>query len=115
MFDTSSFVHLLRGKSAVVHTLGTLLEHSEYKTAIKEGDLAGLAGSLFRGLMGTHAGRMNPLESNKNEDDKSYARINRDSGSPATFALLCVLTLKCRDIFQLCRSANRSFPLRGPP
>ncbi|KAG9019659.1 hypothetical protein FRB90_012005 [Tulasnella sp. 427] len=70
--EPSSYASLLDGKTAVVHTLGVLLEGG-YKNSLKEGDILGLASSFARNL-GDESG--NPLTRNKPGE---YERINRDS------------------------------------
>lgn len=70
--DPDSYAHHLSDATAVVHTLGTLIEGSKYKEALKEGDLPGLISSLTSAL-----GSSNPLGA---ADPKtSYATLNRDS------------------------------------
>jgi len=57
----------------VVHTLGTLIEDSKYKQALKEGDVPGLVGTLFQAVTGNLE---NPLEGDRKG---SYEVINRDA------------------------------------
>jgi hypothetical protein len=59
-------------KTAVVHTLGTLLEDQRYKAAVRKGGVVGLA----RAFAGTFGAR-NPLEEG---GEGSYEVMNRDSG-----------------------------------
>ncbi len=56
----------------MVHTLGTLLENSNYKQAIRQSDAASLAGYFAKLLKGD-----NPLAKGT---EGSYERINKDSG-----------------------------------
>lgn len=70
--DPSSYASLLNGKTAVVHTLGVLLEGG-YKNSLKEGDILGLASSFVRNF-GLESG--NPLT---REKPGEYEAINRDS------------------------------------
>ena len=69
-----TYGHLLSDKTAVVHTLGTLLEDARYKAALNKGDLPGLLKVAASGLVGSR----NPLE----ERNKSggYDELNRDAG-----------------------------------
>jgi len=70
--DPDSYTHHLADATAVVHTLGTLIEGAKYKEALKEGSLPGLISSLTSVL-----GSSNPLGA---ADAKtSYATLNRDS------------------------------------
>jgi len=63
----------------VVHTLGTLLENSSYKQAIRQSDAASLVGMFAKHLKGD-----NPLAKGS---EGSYERINKDSGVCASFQL----------------------------
>lgn len=58
--------------TAVVHTLGTLIEGAKYKEALKEGNLPGLVSSLTDALWSS-----NPL--GVTDPKTSYAALNRDS------------------------------------
>ncbi|KAJ6502494.1 NAD-binding protein [Mycena sanguinolenta] len=69
--DPASYAQTLDGTSAVVHTLGTLLEDTEYKRALREGD----ALSLLRAAFGNAGGR-NPLAA---KGPTTYERMNRDA------------------------------------
>ena len=70
--DPDSYAHHLPDATAVVHTLGTLIEGAKYKEALKEGNLPGLISSLT-----SASGSSNPLGA---ADSKtSYATLNRDS------------------------------------
>ena len=67
--------------TAVVHTLGTLIEGSRYKEALKEGNLLGLISSLTSAL-----GSSNPLGTA--DTRKSYVALNRDSALRACEAYI---------------------------
>ncbi|KAF7363495.1 adenylate kinase [Mycena sanguinolenta] len=69
--DPASYAETLDGTSAVVHTLGTLLEDTEYKRALREGDALG----LLRAAFGNVNGR-NPLAP---KGTTTYERMNRDA------------------------------------
>lgn len=71
--EPSSYASLLDGKTAVVHTLGVLLEGG-YKNSLKEGDIFSLGSSFVRNF-GLESG--NPLMRDKPGE---YEVINRDSG-----------------------------------
>lgn len=70
--EPSSYAPLLNGKTAVVHTLGVLLEGG-YKNSLKEGDILSLGSSFVRNF-GLESG--NPLTRGKPGE---YEVINRDS------------------------------------
>ena len=79
--DPDSYAHHLSDATAVVHTLGTLIEGAKYKEALKEGNLLGLISSLT-GVLGSS----NPLHA---PDTKtSYATLNRDSALRACEAYI---------------------------
>lgn len=74
-FDPPSYASLLSSSTAVVHTLGILLE-SDYKGAVRGGDLFGLARSLL-------GGKGNPLKDTQGGSERrknGYEAMNRDSG-----------------------------------
>ncbi|EIN07307.1 mitochondrial protein [Punctularia strigosozonata HHB-11173 SS5] len=78
--NPESYAHILPEVTGVVHTLGTLLEDAEYKKAIREGNVFGLAGSVIGGLTGASFGGGNPLERKNEEHSRgSYALLNRDA------------------------------------
>jgi hypothetical protein len=60
--------------TAVVHTLGTLIEDQQYKQSIKEGNLPALLSTAFRNL-----GTKNPLADVGKNNSSSYEVMNRDS------------------------------------
>lgn len=80
----STYVHLLEGADAVVHTMGILLE-ADYKGVLqgKESPIAGLQ----RAFSATKFGTQNPLEQKSGEDltlqehdgQLTYEAMNRDS------------------------------------
>ncbi|THH08659.1 hypothetical protein EW146_g8920, partial [Bondarzewia mesenterica] len=69
-----TYAHLLPGASAVVHTIGTLLEDTEYKAVLRFRNLGGAIRSFRRSSSGV--GR-NPLEKDKTKG--SYEILNRDA------------------------------------
>ncbi|TFK54768.1 NAD-P-binding protein [Heliocybe sulcata] len=77
-----TYAHILPGVTAVVHTLGTLLEDGSYKTAVREGDVLGLASSFIKSL-----GGRNPLESGQHRPG-SYETLNRDAAFQVCDAFL---------------------------
>ena len=66
--------------NGVVHTLGTLLENSQYKQALSEGNLGALVGGFVDGLTGG-----NPLEKG---GPGGFESLNRDSGRKTPFRCL---------------------------
>ncbi|KAI0054135.1 mitochondrial protein [Auriscalpium vulgare] len=64
-----TYAHLLPGASAVVHTLGTLLPDTKYKSALAAGSLPG--------FLSAFASPSNPLE--KEGRGNAYETLNRDS------------------------------------
>ncbi|KAG6866961.1 hypothetical protein C0991_003877 [Blastosporella zonata] len=72
-----SFSHLFPSVDGVVHTLGTLLEDSSYKRALKQGDILGLLGTLHNNVVGDHG---NPLEKATDTPGRgTYDVMNRDT------------------------------------
>ncbi|KDQ17937.1 hypothetical protein BOTBODRAFT_29251 [Botryobasidium botryosum FD-172 SS1] len=67
-----TYAALLPHTTAVVHTIGTLLE-SDYKTSVRKGDIGG----LFSALTG-FGDSGNPLKQERNKD-RSYEVMNRDT------------------------------------
>lgn len=65
-----TYNHLLPQTTAVVHTLGTLLEDARYKAALQNGDLPGLMKAFTSGL-----GSKNTLE----DTTGGYDELNRDA------------------------------------
>ena len=81
----------MASSSAVVHTLGILLEDAGYKQAIRDGDLLGLLGA-FTGSRGGG----NPLRE-RGRREKSYEGMNRDSGGALPLWTPVTLTKCSRD------------------
>ncbi|KAH9935003.1 NAD(P)-binding protein [Fomitopsis serialis] len=73
----ATYSHLLPSVTAVVHTLGTLLEDTRYKKALSEGNIAALAGIVASSVLGNGASS-NPLASGEGRPD-SYETLNRDA------------------------------------
>lgn len=61
----------MNDRTAVVHTLGTLLEDTRYKAALKSGHIGALASAFL-----SSSGGANPLK----ESTSTYDLLNRDSG-----------------------------------
>ncbi|WWD06130.1 hypothetical protein V865_004215 [Kwoniella europaea PYCC6329] len=76
-FDPSTYEHLIKDRTSVVHTLGILLEDTGYKASIRQGDLLGLAGSLIKST-NLGGGDGNPLKS-EGDKKRGYEGMNRDS------------------------------------
>ncbi|WVQ80463.1 hypothetical protein IAT38_002568 [Cryptococcus sp. DSM 104549] len=74
-FTPSSYSSLISSSTAVVHTLGILLEDQGYKQSVREGDVVGLVKSLA-GAVGGGGG--NPLKTEE-ERRRGYEGMNRDS------------------------------------
>ncbi|KAF9814919.1 hypothetical protein IEO21_04863 [Rhodonia placenta] len=72
-----TYTHLLPGVTAVVHTLGTLLEDTRYKAALKEGDLPSLLKLVASNAFGTGSAS-NPLAEPAAKPG-SYETLNRDA------------------------------------
>ena len=81
-FDPPTYTSLVASSSAVVHTLGMLLEDAGYKASIRNGDVLGLVKAFAGGMMG-HGEAANPLKGRK-EREKGYEGMNRDSGGSHT-------------------------------
>jgi len=98
-----TYLELLPGVNAVVHTLGTLLEDGRYKTALANGDVLGLLGAWANGAS-------NPLE--RDAGRGSYEVMNRDSAirvcetfisskpSPESTNIRPFIYLSAEDIFR---------------
>jgi hypothetical protein len=74
----STYAHLLDGTHGVVHTLGTLLPGGGYKEKIQSGDVFGVLSEVAKTFTGGRVGGPNPLD--ESIQDKSYERVNRDTG-----------------------------------
>ena len=70
-----TYAHLLPVATAVVHTLGTLLEDTRYKAALKDGNVSALLGTFVSNLVG---GPGNPLEDRRKKD--GYEVVNYEAG-----------------------------------
>ncbi|WRT63558.1 uncharacterized protein IL334_000463 [Kwoniella shivajii] len=77
-FDPSSYTSLVGQSTAVVHTLGILLEDTGYKESVRNGDIIGLTKSLFSTIGASGSGSGNPLKSEK-ERQRGYEGMNKDS------------------------------------
>lgn len=77
-FEPSSYSDLVGNATAVVHTLGILLEDEGYKRAVRGGDILELVSALAKGVTGSGEAS-NPLKTSK-ERASSYEAMNRDSG-----------------------------------
>ncbi|KAL1412082.1 hypothetical protein Q8F55_003079 [Vanrija albida] len=75
-FDPPSYAALVGASTAVVHTLGILLEGG-YKDSVARGDVLGLAGAMLRNATGSGEAS-NPLKTAE-ERGKGYDVMNRDS------------------------------------
>ena len=74
-FEPDQYRDLMSDRTAVVHSLGILLEDAVYKQAIREGNMFGVAKALGSSLFGGPA----PLRG-KEEMRRGYEGMNRDSG-----------------------------------
>ena len=75
-FDPPSYASLVAESTAVVHTLGILMENN-YKQHVKTGNLLGLIGSVVRG--GDDGNPLAP-EGRKGKEGMTYEVMNRDAG-----------------------------------
>lgn len=74
-----TYSHLLPGVTAVVHTLGTLLEDTRYKAALNKGDITALLSTFASNVTGGGTSS-NPLAGGVAKS-RSYESLNRDSGT----------------------------------
>ena len=74
-FEPETYAPLVQDSTAVVHTLGILLEDAGYKKAVREGSPIGVGKALLGELFGTPS----PLRT-KAEQRMGYDGMNRDSG-----------------------------------
>lgn len=80
-----TFADIFPDVDGVVHTLGILIEDSQYKEAVRQGNLLALASSFWRGVAGQGS---NPLEqTNTGEKKNTYEVMNRDAGQDAFIAI----------------------------
>lgn len=77
-FEPSTFADLISNKTAVVHTLGILLEDAGYKAAVRQGNPLGVLKAVAQGVLGSGVDS-NPLKTTA-EKRKGYDAMNRDSG-----------------------------------
>jgi hypothetical protein len=75
-----TFSHLFPQVDGVVHTLGILLEDTEYKQAVRDGNIPPLLSSLFRSVTGFTG---NPLRKGSSTagNRMTYESMNKISGS----------------------------------
>lgn len=73
----TTYTHLMPGATAVVHTLGTLLEDARYKAALKDGNVSALFGAFMSSTLGGSSTN-NPLQ-DPAEKEGSYELLNRDA------------------------------------
>ncbi|KAI0736768.1 NAD-P-binding protein [Fomitopsis betulina] len=92
-----TYAHLLPQVTAVVHTLGTLLEDTRYKKALGRGDIPALAGIVASNVLGGGPSS-NPLASGEGRPN-SYETLNRDAAIHVCDAFI---------------SSKTSFPVEGP-
>ncbi|KAF8651486.1 hypothetical protein AX16_004784 [Volvariella volvacea WC 439] len=89
-----TFAHLFSGVGGVVHTLGTLIEGGEYKQAIRDGNVLGLAGSFLRTIAPGIGGGGNPLKRQPIDEERgSYEAMNRDAALRVCEAFLSSMPL----------------------
>ncbi|ORX33547.1 putative mitochondrion protein [Kockovaella imperatae] len=75
-FEPSSYSSLVDSSTAVVHTLGILLEDAGYKKAVRDGNVFGVLGAIAKGVTGGQSS--NPLKTGT-ERRLGYEGMNRDS------------------------------------
>lgn len=76
-FQPETFADLLPEVDGVVHTLGTLIEDSRYKNAMKDGDFFALVRSFCHSVGGEGTNPLGRLDANVRRN--SYDAMNRDS------------------------------------
>lgn len=77
-FEPDTFADLISNKTAVVHTLGILLEDAGYKAAVRSGNPLGVLKAVAQGVLGSGVDS-NPLKTTA-EKRRGYDAMNRDSG-----------------------------------
>lgn len=94
----------------MVHTLGTLLEDTGYKDAVRKGDVAGVLGGFVSGLTGGRVGGGNPLERKSSSAGGTYERLNRDAGESDCFcvAVHSILTPARLPALRVCEAFTSS-------
>ncbi|WWC57867.1 uncharacterized protein I303_100402 [Kwoniella dejecticola CBS 10117] len=107
-FNPESYRNLVSDRTSVVHTLGILLENSEYKRSIRQGNLLGLASNFLQssGLV-PGRGEGNPLKTDK-ERKTGYEGMNRDSALKVLDTFLSTSTPS----FSTSSSTSSSSPTR---
>lgn len=90
VFDPSSYAHLLAESTAVVHSMGVLLEGGKYKEHVRSGNVLGLVGDVLGLGRGGSSGGVeeNPLKRGRGRgrekegggDEMSYQKMNKESG-----------------------------------
>ena len=88
-FDSTTYQSLIASSSAVVHTLGILLEDQGYKSSVRGGSIFGLGKAVLGGLTGSQG---NPLKG-KEAKKTGYEGMNRDSGQYSHLELVWLLTV----------------------
>ena len=84
--NPSSYREIIPAQTAVIHTLGTLLEGTSYKASVRDGNPFGLANAVVQNLISNK----NPLKESEGLPD-SYELLNRDSGLYLTDPLIGTL------------------------
>lgn len=74
-FEPDQYRDLLSDRTAVVHSLGILLEDAGYKQAVRDGNIFGVARAVGSSLFGG-AGPLRGKEAVR----RGYEGMNRDSG-----------------------------------
>lgn len=82
-FDPPSYTSLVSGSSAVVSTLGILLEDAGYKAAVRSGNVFGLLKAFGSSISG---GNGNPLKTPE-ERRSGYDGMNKEAGQLACSCL----------------------------
>lgn len=77
-FEPASYKEFIGNATAVVHTLGILLEDKGYKQAVRDGNVLEVLQALGKGATGSGEAS-NPLKTSKDRSS-SYDAMNRDSG-----------------------------------
>jgi hypothetical protein len=108
--DPSTYAHLLSDTTAVVHTLGILLEN-DYKKDKVSGLLSALAGRFKPAVM--KAADRNPLDEVPSREGEKYNLVNYETGT----SLLCVSnaasnTIAAVAVFKAFQSTPSSLPSR---
>ncbi|WWC67065.1 uncharacterized protein I206_100972 [Kwoniella pini CBS 10737] len=78
-FEPETYKNLIKEKESIIHTLGILLENSNYKQSLKKGNLFELFSNV---LLSNEKEKNNPLlslKNEKNENQLGYEGINKNS------------------------------------